>query len=138
MTTRTRFETDEAFSAAQELGLDFTKEPFDLEELRRGMDVELEHGRRDPATDVTEDDPVMTAKMRLPTSARCPTTTSVSRRWRRPPTPRGSAPAGDASGRALACGRELVPGLEAAPFRRDPRVRRRARGVGGRDAAAGA
>jgi hypothetical protein len=65
MTTRTRFETDEAFSAAQELGLDFAKEPFDLEELRRGMDVELEHGRRDPATDVTEDDPVMTAKIAL-------------------------------------------------------------------------
>ncbi|HET7237066.1 MAG TPA: DUF5661 family protein [Actinomycetota bacterium] len=65
MTTRTRFETDEAFSAAQVLGLDFTKEPFDLEELRRGMDVELEHGRRDPATDVTEDDPVMTAKIAL-------------------------------------------------------------------------
>lgn len=63
--TRIRFETDEAFSAAQELGLDFTKEPFDLEELRRGMDVELEHGRRDPATDVTEDDPVMTAKIAL-------------------------------------------------------------------------
>ena len=65
MTLRTRFETDEAFSAAQELGIDFSKEPFDLEELRMGMDVELEHGRRDPATDVTEDDPVMTAKIAL-------------------------------------------------------------------------
>ena len=65
MSVRTRFETDEAFSAAQELGIDFSKEPFDLEELRMGMDVELEHGRRDPATDVTEDDPVMTAKIAL-------------------------------------------------------------------------
>ena len=65
MTQRTRFQTDEALSAAQELGLDFAKEAFDLEELRRGMDVELEHGRRDPATDVTEDDPVMTAKIAL-------------------------------------------------------------------------
>ena len=65
MSVRTRFETDEAFTAAQELGIDFSKEPFDLEELRMGMDVELEHGRRDPATDVTEDDPVMTAKIAL-------------------------------------------------------------------------
>ena len=65
MSVRTRFETDEAFSAAQELGIDFSKEPFDLEELRMGMDVELEHGRRDPVTDVTEDDPVMTAKIAL-------------------------------------------------------------------------
>jgi len=65
MSVRTRFETDEAFTAAQELGIDFSKEPFDLEELRMGMDVELEHGRRDPVTDVTEDDPVMTAKIAL-------------------------------------------------------------------------
>lgn len=65
MTQRTRFESDEALSAAQELGLDFSQEAFDLEELRRGMDVELEHGRRDPATDVTEDDPVVTAKIAL-------------------------------------------------------------------------
>ena len=65
MSIRTRFETDEAFTAAQELGLDFSKEPFDLEELRHGMDVELEHGRRDPATDVTDDDPVTTAKIAL-------------------------------------------------------------------------
>jgi hypothetical protein len=65
MTSRTRFETDEAFSAAQELEIDFAKERFDLEELRRGMDVELEHGRRDPATNITEDDPVATAKIAL-------------------------------------------------------------------------
>jgi hypothetical protein len=65
MSVRTRFETDEAFSAAQELGIDFSKEPFDLEELRTGMDVELEHGQRDPATDVTQDDPVITAKIAL-------------------------------------------------------------------------
>jgi len=65
MTARTRFEADEALAAATELGVDLSKEPFDLEELRRGMDVELEHGRRDPATNVTGDDPVMTAKIAL-------------------------------------------------------------------------
>jgi Protein of unknown function (DUF5661) len=37
----------------------------DLEQLRRGMEVELEHGLRDPSTNVTDDDPVMTAKIAL-------------------------------------------------------------------------
>lgn len=31
------------------------------EEFRSGMDVELEHGGRDSLTDVTKDDPVLTA-----------------------------------------------------------------------------
>ena len=30
-----------------------------------GLDVELEHGRHDPATDVTGDDPVTTGKIAL-------------------------------------------------------------------------
>ncbi|MGH2380579.1 MAG: DUF5661 family protein [Candidatus Limnocylindria bacterium] len=37
----------------------------DLEQLRRGMTVELEHGRRDPLTDVTGDDPLLTAKIAI-------------------------------------------------------------------------
>lgn len=37
----------------------------DLEQLRRGMTVELEHGRRDPLTNVTDDDPLVTAKIAL-------------------------------------------------------------------------
>ena len=38
---------------------------IDLEQLRVGMEVELEHGRRDPLTNVTNDDPLMTAKIAL-------------------------------------------------------------------------
>jgi hypothetical protein len=30
-----------------------------------GLHVELEHGRQDPATDVTHDDPIMTGKIAL-------------------------------------------------------------------------
>lgn len=60
---RNRFETDEAFTTAQELGLDFTREPFGLEELRLGMDLELVHGACDLVTDVTHSDPVLTAKL---------------------------------------------------------------------------
>lgn len=36
-----------------------------MEEFRRGMEVELEHGTRDPATDVTGDDPILTGKIAL-------------------------------------------------------------------------
>ena len=37
----------------------------DLDQLSRGMTVELEHGRRDPLTDVTNDDPLLTAKIAI-------------------------------------------------------------------------
>jgi hypothetical protein len=47
------------------LGIDFAAEPFTLDEYRSGLDVELEHGRRDPETNVTGDDPVLTGKIAL-------------------------------------------------------------------------
>ena len=47
----------------EELRVDWNR--VDLEELRRGMEVELEHGRRDPATDVTGDDLLLTGKIAL-------------------------------------------------------------------------
>jgi hypothetical protein len=46
-----------------ELGIDWTR--IELEEFRRGMEVELEHGRCDPATDVTGDDLLLTGKIAL-------------------------------------------------------------------------
>lgn len=65
MKARPRFTADEARRIADKLGLDLAHEPFDLEEFRMGLDVELEHGRRDPETNVTDDDPMMTAKIAL-------------------------------------------------------------------------
>lgn len=47
----------------EELGVDWTR--IELEQLRRGMEVELEHGRRDPVTDVTGDDLLLTGKIAL-------------------------------------------------------------------------
>jgi hypothetical protein len=47
----------------EELGVDWTM--IDPEQFRRGMEVELEHGRRDPATDVTGDDLLLTGKIAL-------------------------------------------------------------------------
>jgi hypothetical protein len=38
---------------------------FDIEQFRKGMDVELEHGSRDPLTNVTSDDALMTGKIAL-------------------------------------------------------------------------
>jgi Protein of unknown function (DUF5661) len=57
------FTTEEATAMAEQIGLSFDEVDFGPEDLRAGMDVELEHGHRDPRTDVTHDDPVITAKI---------------------------------------------------------------------------
>jgi hypothetical protein len=62
---RRNFSADEARAAGEAIGVDWSSAPFDLEQFRRGMEVELEHGRRDPATNVTDDDPLTTAKIAL-------------------------------------------------------------------------
>ena len=64
-TERTSFTGDEARQAGSEIGIDWAAAPFDVEQFRAGMNVELEHGLRNPATDVTGGDPVMTAKIAL-------------------------------------------------------------------------
>jgi hypothetical protein len=48
-----------------EIGIDWDSAPFDLDQFRRGMEVELEHGLHDLATNVTDDDPVVTGKIAL-------------------------------------------------------------------------
>jgi len=59
------FTHDDARRIGEQIGIDWESAPFDIEQFRTGMDVELEHGRHDPATDVTGDDPVVTAKIAL-------------------------------------------------------------------------
>ena len=54
---------DEARQVGDEIGVDWNR--FDLEQFRSGIDVEYEHGKRDPQTDVTGDDPVVTGKIAL-------------------------------------------------------------------------
>ena len=63
MTPRSGFTPDEARAAGERIGIDWGSAPFDLEQFRMGMDVELEHGARDPQTNVTGDDVIMTAKI---------------------------------------------------------------------------
>jgi hypothetical protein len=58
-----RFTADEARAIGDELGIDWNR--VDLEEFRMGLEVELEHGLHDPATNVTNDDPILTGKIAL-------------------------------------------------------------------------
>jgi len=63
MENKKHFTTKEAKKIGEALGIDWTK--FEVEQFRMGMDVELEHGLRDPNTNVTDDDPLMTGKIAL-------------------------------------------------------------------------
>ena len=62
---RTSFTADEARRIGEQIGIDWTRAPFDVEQYRMGMDVELEHGFQDPQTNVTGDDPLVTGKIAL-------------------------------------------------------------------------
>ncbi len=57
------FSQEEAKEIGEKLGLDWSK--FDVDQFRRGMDVELEHGLVDPETNVTDDDSLLTGKIAL-------------------------------------------------------------------------
>lgn len=63
MSDKAHFTADEARSTGERIGIDWAKSPFDVEQFRMGMDVELEHGTRDPDTNVTDDDLVVTGKI---------------------------------------------------------------------------
>lgn len=59
------FTRDQARAIATELGIDFGALGCDLEQFRMGLGVELEHGHRDPETDVSGNDPIVTGKIAL-------------------------------------------------------------------------
>jgi hypothetical protein len=59
------FTLDEARLVGEKIGIDWATAPFDAEQFRTGMDVELEHGLHDPATNVTDDDALVTGKIAL-------------------------------------------------------------------------
>jgi hypothetical protein len=62
-TIRSGFTLEQARAVAEELGIALADASFDLDQFRRGMEIELEHGRRDPAMNVTDDDPILTGKI---------------------------------------------------------------------------
>ena len=61
MSKKRIFTTAEARSIGTQLKIDWSQ--IDLEQFRRGLEVELEHGAIDPATNVTGDDPLLTGKI---------------------------------------------------------------------------
>lgn len=63
MAGKKRFTLVEARQIGEALGVDWTR--FDVKQYRMGLDVELEHGARDSATNVTNDDPMLTGKIAL-------------------------------------------------------------------------
>ena len=65
MTERKSFTVQEARQIGEQVGINWEAAPFEVEQFRRGLDVELEHGVHDPATNVTDDDPVITGKIAL-------------------------------------------------------------------------
>jgi len=57
------FSKEKIKEIGESLGVDWSK--FDIDQLWRGVHVELEHGTRNIATNVTNDDIVMTTKIAL-------------------------------------------------------------------------
>jgi len=57
------FTSEEAKIIGTRLGVDWSK--YNLEQFRMGLAVELEHGIVNPATNVTNDDLLMTGKIAL-------------------------------------------------------------------------
>ena len=57
------FTAEDAREIGESIGIDWARSPFDVEQFRAGLHVELEHGRRDPQTNVTDDDRLVTGKI---------------------------------------------------------------------------
>lgn len=63
MSEKKVFTAEEAKVIGEKLGVDWST--FDVEQYRMGINVELEHGLRDPETNVTDDDQMTTGKIAL-------------------------------------------------------------------------
>ncbi|MDQ2911390.1 MAG: hypothetical protein M3R26_05165 [Actinomycetota bacterium] len=62
---RKSFTAEEARRIGEQIGIDWPSAPFDVEQFRLGLDVELEHGLHDLSTNVSGDDPLVTGKIAL-------------------------------------------------------------------------
>ena len=58
-----KFTNEQAKAIGDSLGIKWDR--FDVDQLRRGMDVELEHGLCDNSTNVSNDDALTTGKIAL-------------------------------------------------------------------------
>lgn len=57
------FSAEQARAIGERIGIDWRTSRFEVEQFRLRLGVELEHGRRDPATNVSDDDGVTTGKI---------------------------------------------------------------------------
>lgn len=57
------FTLEEAREIASEIGIDLKRSGFSLKSFQKGLNVELEHGCKDPETDVTHEDYRKTGKI---------------------------------------------------------------------------
>lgn len=63
MSHKRHFTKEEAKEIGEKLGVKWNK--FDVEQFKKGMDIELEHGTINPNTNVTNDNPLLTGKITL-------------------------------------------------------------------------
>lgn len=63
MSGKRKFTPEEAKTIGDKIGVDW--DTYDIEQFRRGLEVELEHGTHDPQTNVTNDDEILTGKIAL-------------------------------------------------------------------------
>jgi hypothetical protein len=63
MTEKQTFTEADALEIGQQVGIDWRAVKFDIEQFRMGLNVELEHGRQDSRTNVTDDDRIVTGKI---------------------------------------------------------------------------
>ena len=65
MAETSKFTPQRAREIGERIGIDWSSAKFDVEQFRMGLDVELEHGRQDSNTNVSDDDEVTTGKIAL-------------------------------------------------------------------------
>ncbi len=58
---KTSFSSEDAMEIGNRLGIDFTR--YSLSEFRRGLEVEMEHGKNIKETNITNDDELLTGKI---------------------------------------------------------------------------
>ena len=63
MSEKKQYTAEQAKKYGEKLAISWDR--FDIEQFRKGMDVELEHGSISPLTNVTDNDPLITAKIAL-------------------------------------------------------------------------
>jgi hypothetical protein len=63
MTEPVTFSEAAARTIGEAIGIEWSVSRFDVAQFRMGLEVELEHGARDPSTNVSDDDEITTGKI---------------------------------------------------------------------------